>query len=112
MTRSLLLYGFRTARILPTFNATGLWALDYFSYEAAVHDNNDGGPAKGGEFILAMSPQLIAGEGWQKHNEDFIQALSALDGIRLPGQRRHKNRLDTGPRHINAALLDKINSLL
>ena len=97
--------------MMVEFLAAGMTG-DYFSYEAAVHDNNDGGPAKGGEFILAMSPQLIAGEGWQKHNEDFIQVLSALDGIRLPGQRRHKNRLDTGPRHINAALLDKINSLL
>ena len=85
---------------------------DYFSYEAAQHDNNDGGPAKGGEFVLAMSPQLIAGEGWQAHNEDFIQTLSALEGVRLPGQRRHKNRLDTGPRQINAALLDRIDSLL
>lgn len=85
---------------------------DYFSYEAGMHDNNDGGPAKGGEFVLAMSPQLIAGEGWQAHNEAFVQTLSKLEGIRLPGQRRHKNRLDTGPRAINAALIEKINALL
>ena len=97
--------------LMVEFLAAGMTG-DYFSYEAAQHDNNDGGPAKGGEFVLAMSPQLIAGEGWQAHNEDFIQTLSALEGVRLPGQRRHKNRLDTGPRQINAALLDRINSLL
>jgi hypothetical protein len=30
----------------------------------------------------------------------------------LPGQRRHKNRLDMGPRQINAALVEKIRGLL
>ncbi len=83
---------------------------DYFSYEAARHDNNDGGPAKGGEFVLAISPELVAGPGWAAHSEDFITALGALEGIRLPGQRRHANRLDTGPRQINAALVDTIKS--
>jgi len=59
-----------------------------------------------------MSPKLIAGDSWQEHNEAFIQTLSQLDGIRLPGQRRHKNRLDMGPRQINAALVEKIRRLL
>ena len=34
----------------------------YFSFEAGEHDNNDGGPAKGGELVIAISPQLVAGE--------------------------------------------------
>lgn len=84
---------------------------DYFSYEAERFDNNDGGPPKGGEFIIAMSPEIIAGESWHTHSNDFINALSALDDIRLPGQRRHKNRLDDGPRHIESTLLDKIKNL-
>ena len=84
---------------------------DYFSFEAGVHDNNDGGPAKGGELVIAISPQLVAGEGWQEHCAGFFDAISGLDGIRLPGDRRHKNRLDTGPRHINAELIDRIKDL-
>ena len=32
-----------------------------FSYETAAKDNNDGGPPSGGEFILAISPEKIAG---------------------------------------------------
>ena len=84
---------------------------DYFSFEAGVHDNNDGGPAKGGELVIAISPQLVAGEGWQEHCAGFFDAISGLDGIRLPGDRRHKNRLDTGPRHINAELIDRIKNL-
>ena len=35
---------------------------DLFSFEAKKEDNNDGGPVSGGEFILAMSPELIAGK--------------------------------------------------
>jgi len=96
--------------LMVEFLAAGMTG-DYFSYEAAQHDNNDGGPAKGGEFVMAISPQLVAGDNWQAHNEAFIQTLSELEGIRLPGQRRHKNRLDTGPRFINAELVEKINAL-
>ena len=37
--------------------------------------------------------------------------MSSLDGVRLPGQRRHKNRLNLGPREINKELIEKINEL-
>ena len=36
-------------------------------------DNKDGGPARGGEFIMAFSPQLIAGDGWNEHAEKFFE---------------------------------------
>ena len=35
---------------------------DNFSFETAAKDNNDGGPPSGGEFILAISPEKIAGQ--------------------------------------------------
>ena len=85
---------------------------DMFSFEAKAADNKDGGPARGGEFIMAFSPQLIAGDGWNEHSEKFFEQMESLDGVRLPGQRRHNNRRNTGPRHINAALVEKIKSLL
>ena len=84
---------------------------DLFSFEAKEVDNNDGGPARGGEFIMALSPQLIAGDGWNEHAEKFFNQMSSLDGVRLPGQRRHNNRNDTGPRKINTTLIEKIQSL-
>ena len=34
-----------------------------------------------------------------------------MDGVRLPGERRHKNRLDLGSRQINADLIKKIKNL-
>lgn len=85
---------------------------DYFSYEAAEADNKDGGPARGGEFIMAMSPKILAGMGWAEHSEDFLTRLESMDGIRMPGQRRFKNRLSDGPREINAELVETVRGLI
>ncbi len=85
---------------------------EQFSYEAKENDNGDGGPPRGGEMIIAISPELIAGKGWQKHVEHFMERLKGLDGVRVPGERRHKNRKRQGPRLINANLLETIEKLL
>ena len=85
---------------------------EQFSFEARDTDNKDGGPPRGGEMIIGMSPAIIAGDGWQDHVEGFVQKLSNIDGVRIPGTRRHKNRMDKGPRSINLALIETINSLL
>lgn len=85
---------------------------EQFSFEARDTDNKDGGPPRGGEMIIGMSPAIIAGDGWQDHVEGFVQKLSNIDGVRMPGTRRHKNRIDKGPRPINLALIETINSLL
>ena len=82
-----------------------------FSYETAAKDNNDGGPPSGGEFILAISPEKIAGPDWSKHSDEFFKKMQSMDGVRLPGERRHKNRLDKGPRKINKELIEKIKKL-
>ena len=84
---------------------------DNFSFEAAKTDNNDGGPAKGGELVLAINPELIAGPDWDSHSEGFFKEIKQLKGIRLPGERRHQNRLDNSPRKINKVLLEKIKGL-
>ncbi len=84
---------------------------EQFSFEARETDNGDGGPPRGGEIIIGLSPALIAGEGWETHVEGFMDRLASIDGVRIPGARRHKNRLDTGPRQINAALVDTIKEL-
>jgi delta1-piperideine-2-carboxylate reductase len=84
---------------------------DNFSFETADKDNNDGGPPSGGEFILAISPEKISGSGWDKHADEFFNKMSSMKGVRLPGERRHKNRLDKGPRKINEELINKIKSL-
>ncbi|MBT6122627.1 MAG: Ldh family oxidoreductase [Candidatus Puniceispirillum sp.] len=84
---------------------------EQFSFEAKENDNGDGGPARGGEMILAMSPDIIAGPDWPEHVEGFVEKLNTMDGVRLPGVRRHNNRLDKGPRKVNATLLETIEAL-
>jgi len=84
---------------------------EWFSFETKEHDNNDGGPPKGGEFILAISPDKIAGPNWDKHADEFFIKMKSMDGVRLPGERRHKNRLNKGPRQINKELVEKIKGL-
>ena len=84
---------------------------DNFSYETAEKDNNDGGPPSGGEFILAISPDKLSDNDWDKHSSEFFEKMKSMDGVRLPGERRHKNRLDKGPRNINEELVNKIKSL-
>ena len=84
---------------------------DNFSFETAAKDNKDGGPPSGGEFILAISPEKISGSGWDKHADEFFGKMKSMEGVRLPGERRHKNRLDKGPRNINEELVNKIKSL-
>ena len=84
---------------------------EQFSFEARENDNGDGGPPRGGEIVIGLSPDLIAEDGWQAHVEGFMDRLTALEGVRIPGERRHQNRLDKGPRKINAALIETITAL-
>ncbi|HAO57368.1 MAG TPA: oxidoreductase [Alphaproteobacteria bacterium] len=85
---------------------------EQFSYEAKQTDNGDGGPPRGGEMVIGLSPALIAGDGWESHVEAFMDRMTAIDGVRIPGARRHQNRLDTGPRAINSTLVETIRGLI
>lgn len=84
---------------------------DYFSYEAVETDDYDGGFISSGEFIMALSPKLLAGEGWDEHSESFFSRLESLEGVRLPGKRRFENRASDAARQINAELVEQIKSL-
>ena len=64
-----------------------------FSFEAADRDNNDGGPPRGGELILAIDPNLFGdAEGWADHAERLFDRIQEQDGARLPSARRYNNR--------------------
>ncbi len=82
------------------------------SFETEKTDNNDGGPPAGGQFILAMSPEITSGTAdWGTGADSLFDKLKSFDGVRLPGERRHKNRQDTGPRSINAELVKTVSDL-
>lgn len=84
-----------------------------FSFEAAEADNKDGGPPRGGEFILAIDPSKLGGDDWLDHGEAFFERYLGIDGTRLPGARRLVNRKanqETGI-EVNDELLAKIKDL-
>lgn len=82
------------------------------SYETARKDNGDGGPPPGGQFILAISPTIASGsDDWSRAAGEFFDKLESFEDVRLPGERRHRNRKDTGPRSVNAELVEKIRGL-
>ena len=85
---------------------------DVFSYEAQENDNNDGGPPSGGEFIMAFNPEIISSPNWEEHCANFFKKLTSIDGVRLPGSRRYKNRSGDNYRSINEELLLKVRSYL
>ena len=58
---------------------------EQMSYQAAQNDNNDGGPPRGGEFILAISPANAAA---MSTAEGLFEQISAQEGARLPGDGR------------------------
>lgn len=84
---------------------------EHFSFEAGEADHKDGGPPRGGEFILALSPEKIAGSDWAHHCEKFFQRYESIEGARLPGSRRHQNRESSAKRVVNADLVVRIKAL-
>jgi delta1-piperideine-2-carboxylate reductase len=82
-----------------------------FSFESHAEDNKDDGPPRGGEFLLAISPEVLAGPGWAEHCERFFERFDTIGGARLPGARRMRNRHTPGPREIDAALVERIRGL-
>jgi delta1-piperideine-2-carboxylate reductase len=80
-----------------------------FSFEAGEEDNRDGGPARGGFLLLALDPARFGdAEGWLAHSESFFARLGAVDGVRLPGDRRARNRgrIDREGADVPAAVWD------
>lgn len=82
------------------------------SFNSKARDSGDGGPPQGGQFILAMNPELLSGGAWHKESEAFLKRLASLDGVRVPAERRYQNRRDQGSRAVNTELLKKIEAAI
>ncbi len=84
------------------------------SQEAGQEDNGDGGPATGGELILAFNPAKFGAPDAIDRGERLFQAMLAQDGVRLPGGRRHQARKETPETGITVpkSLHDTIQGLL
>jgi len=80
---------------------------EQLSFEAAAQDNNDGGPPRGGEFILALDPA-----GGLASAEGLFGKILEQEGTRLPGDGRRTKRqsiIDNGVQ-IPSDLYEKITS--
>ena len=64
--------------------------------QVSSHESKPIGPGfltLSGELILALDPNRFGNsEGWAAHSERLFAAMTAQDGVRLPGDRRTKNR--------------------
>jgi delta1-piperideine-2-carboxylate reductase len=81
------------------------------SLESAAEDQPDGGPPRGGEFILAIDPGGTRGDGgWAAHAEALFTAMLSEDGVRLPGdgRRARRERIAREGVAVDSALLAKI----
>lgn len=72
---------------------------DVFSFEASAIDHQDGGPAIGGEFMMAIDPGRCIGHGNRQaqlaHAETLFAKILEQEGTRLPADRRYRARLRT-----------------
>ncbi len=84
------------------------------SFEAAVADNHDGGPPRGGELLIAMDPKRFGStEDPFAHADRLFSALLEQEGTRLPAMRRVKGRASSIKDGITIPqdLYDKIQAL-
>jgi delta1-piperideine-2-carboxylate reductase len=58
-----------------------------------------------------MSPKIVSGKDTSEQIESFLKKYNEIEGVRLPGERRHKNRQDVGPRQVNSDLVNTISNL-
>ncbi|MGI9385537.1 MAG: Ldh family oxidoreductase [Methyloligellaceae bacterium] len=87
---------------------------EWCGFEAGEKDNNDGGPGRAGELMLALDPSRFgAADDWMDRAERLFERLLAQPGVRLPGDRRHASRAATDAHGIEIprSLYDEIVAL-
>jgi delta1-piperideine-2-carboxylate reductase len=56
-----------------------------------------------------MDPQKCGGgAGWLAHSEEFFERMTAMEGVRLPGDRRYARRRPDIMIDVPAALVAKL----
>ena len=63
-----------------------------FSHEASDFGDNTGGPPDVGQVVLAIDPSATMGPGSAERIEADLRAMTAQQGVRLPGDRRLEHR--------------------
>jgi (2R)-3-sulfolactate dehydrogenase (NADP+) len=71
--------------------AAGLTGANW-SYQASSLANDDGGPPRLGQCIIAIAPGALSGGDFAAGLEMMLSSMLSQPGVRLPGERRHANR--------------------
>jgi (2R)-3-sulfolactate dehydrogenase (NADP+) len=85
-----------------------------FGFESDSFFTEEGRPTRIGQAILAIDPSALAGRAvYEERIETLIEAMLADEEVRLPGERRTRNRERAEREGVNvpADLLDKIRRL-
>ena len=69
----------------------GALAGSQFGWEASGFMDAKGGPPRSGQFLIALDPAHFAGASFAARMTELVDAI-ALDGARLPGDRRLASR--------------------
>jgi (2R)-3-sulfolactate dehydrogenase (NADP+) len=83
-----------------------------FSYEADSFFDAQGNRPRIGQLLLTIDPGLAGGQVFANRMSDFLKTLAADAGVRLPGQRRFKQRANAfdGGIDVADAVLEEIQS--
>jgi (2R)-3-sulfolactate dehydrogenase (NADP+) len=83
-----------------------------FSYEADSFFDAQGNRPRIGQLLLTIDPGLAGSKVFASRMSDFLKTLAADAGVRLPGQRRFKQRANAfdGRIEIADAVLEEIQS--
>lgn len=73
--------------LLVEIMAAGLTGANW-SFQASSYGNNEGGPPRTGQFLLALSPERFAGTGFANRVEALFSSMSEQDGVQLPSDER------------------------
>lgn len=69
---------------------------EFLSIESIEDDGGEGGPPRGGEFMIAIDPARHGDpDGFLARGEKLFETILAQEGTRLPGSRRFDNREQT-----------------
>jgi (2R)-3-sulfolactate dehydrogenase (NADP+) len=60
----------------------------HWSFEASSFGDNEGGPPRTGQMIIALSPEKFAGAGFAERLEVMLDAVLETPAVRLPGDKR------------------------
>ena len=71
--------------------AAGLTGASW-SHQAASFGSNEGGPPDVGQLFIALAPELTGGARLGERVAELAAKITAQQGVRLPGDRRHAHR--------------------